>query len=827
MEEADLLADEVAIMRKGELAAFGSPLQLKTEHGSALQFSLLVPKEAVNETNDLILKYFADAAEWVVVDPGEAGNVVVNVQKISRNDGDEGVGVDLLSGFVTWLEGDDSAVTEYGFSNSSLEEVFLKVTGEGKEHEANALDVSNQGCCCCPNSGCCFKLSCCSKREEATNPADADVEDIRPEDSQEVNASNIATFQPKLEVKSQVKTLFLDFWQRTWTGKGSIGSYIMFGLLLLACIITGLSTANSYSPIYGFCVPAITLSLLLLSVVGPVYSDRQEGLFYLMRTQGMLSNSYLISTSVYALSIAFVYGFLTLTLLFATPLFRDTYICPVGASWYECSWEFGNPRTVENPWGLNRLGFFQEEYMEEPVELYAIRESGGYGMIFGLIFFFAISFPGAAMLSSYLPGYRFPMIMLSCILLFVGILPLVQLLAPMSDEASVNCLNMTDPDQFCSTSTFNSSAVDEDFLNCVGYEINQDIASFCVPPVAAILPQFGLFQGLSMAYTSEVRFLSVPPEFVSEVLMPSIKGGRCSGDRCQFPDAKRLYGLNLVYMLVGSMILLVLGYVAASILAFPSGRILRLRHAIIHSLSYLRCPTKTRETKSDSKAEEEEEFEEVVKEREVVRGLFVPLLSDPGPDAMEDGKNDDSTPVLDLSNVVRDELSPVLVNKLRKVYPALGGRPPKVALDSLDLHVPKGEVLGFLGKNGAGKTTALKILAGAHDPTGGVGLVAGYDCAVERISVFERLGNCPQFDVVWQTRSVQRHLEFFARLKGLPGDKVKSAAKSIAEAVGLGSPEVYRRNAGALSGGMRRRLSIAMSLLGSPAVLVLDEPTTG
>ncbi len=64
-------------------------------------------------------------------------------------------------------------------------------------------------------------------------------------------------------------------------------------------------------------------------------------------------------------------------------------------------------------------------------------------------------------------------------------------------------------------------------------------------------------------------------------------------------------------------------------------------------------------------------------------------------------------------------------------------------------------------------------------------------------------------------------------IKGLPGDKVNLAAKSIAEAVGLGLPEVHGHDAVALSGVMRRRLSIAMSLLGSPAVVVLDEPTTG
>jgi ABC-type multidrug transport system ATPase subunit len=65
-----LPANQVVIMRKGKLAAFGLPLQLKTEHGSALQFLLLVPKEAVNEAKNQILKQFVDAADWAVVDPG-------------------------------------------------------------------------------------------------------------------------------------------------------------------------------------------------------------------------------------------------------------------------------------------------------------------------------------------------------------------------------------------------------------------------------------------------------------------------------------------------------------------------------------------------------------------------------------------------------------------------------------------------------------------------------------------------------------------------------------------------------------------------------------
>jgi ABC-type multidrug transport system ATPase subunit len=106
-------------------------------------------------------------------------------------------------------------------------------------------------------------------------------------------------------------------------------------------------------------------------------------------------------------------------------------------------------------------------------------------------------------------------------------------------------------------------------------------------------------------------------------------------------------------------------------------------------------------------------------------------------------------------------------------------------------------------------------------------MIAGYNCADEKICVFERLGNCAQFDVVWEGRSVKQHIEFFARLKGLPTKEVASAARSIAVAVGLGEEDVYQRNAGVLSGGMRRRLSLGLSLIGAPKVLILDEPTTG
>ena len=115
----------------------------------------------------------------------------------------------------------------------------------------------------------------------------------------------------------------------------------------------------------------------------------------------------------------------------------------------------------------------------------------------------------------------------------------------------------------------------------------------------------------------------------------------------------------------------------------------------------------------------------------------------------------------------------------------------------------------------------------AHEGTTGVALVGGYDVSCEKTSVFERLGNCAQFDVIWPTLSVMEHLVFFSELKGLNRKEARHAAQEMANAVGLGSVEVFKREAGHLSGGLRRRLSIACALLGSPDVFLLDEPTTG
>jgi ABC-type multidrug transport system ATPase subunit len=135
MDEAELLADSVAVMKKGNLAALGSPLELKAQYGSALQFNILVPADGVEPTMEAIQERFNDCAEWILVEAGAAGTISVNIAKIKTEEETQGVSVEALGAFVDWLEAEESGVTEYGFSNSSLEEVFLKVTEDSEEEK--------------------------------------------------------------------------------------------------------------------------------------------------------------------------------------------------------------------------------------------------------------------------------------------------------------------------------------------------------------------------------------------------------------------------------------------------------------------------------------------------------------------------------------------------------------------------------------------------------------------------------------------------------------------------------------------------------------------
>ncbi|MEO8704531.1 MAG: ATP-binding cassette domain-containing protein [Kofleriaceae bacterium] len=147
------------------------------------------------------------------------------------------------------------------------------------------------------------------------------------------------------------------------------------------------------------------------------------------------------------------------------------------------------------------------------------------------------------------------------------------------------------------------------------------------------------------------------------------------------------------------------------------------------------------------------------------------------------------------------------------------------ALRDLDLDVPAGSVLGLLGHNGAGKTTALRILTTLTMPTEGRASVAGYDVVGEAPRVRERIGVACQAATVDGLLTARANLELVGRLYHLPRSEARRRANELLERLELA--DVATKLVKTLSGGMRRRLDLAASLVAKPPVLFLDEPTTG
>ncbi|XP_012080230.1 ABC transporter A family member 2 isoform X2 [Jatropha curcas] len=152
---------------------------------------------------------------------------------------------------------------------------------------------------------------------------------------------------------------------------------------------------------------------------------------------------------------------------------------------------------------------------------------------------------------------------------------------------------------------------------------------------------------------------------------------------------------------------------------------------------------------------------------------------------------------------------------------------PYHALKGLWMNFAKDQLFCLLGPNGAGKTTVINCLTGVTPVTSGDALIYGYSIrsAVGMSNIRSIIGVCPQFDILWDALSGEEHLHLFASIKGLPPDTINSAAQeSLAKVRLTESAKVRTRS---YSGGMRRRLSVAISLIGDPKLIILDEPTTG
>jgi ABC-2 type transport system ATP-binding protein len=160
---------------------------------------------------------------------------------------------------------------------------------------------------------------------------------------------------------------------------------------------------------------------------------------------------------------------------------------------------------------------------------------------------------------------------------------------------------------------------------------------------------------------------------------------------------------------------------------------------------------------------------------------------------------------------------------LSKQYPSQRENHP--AIENIDLSIPMGTLYGLVGPDGAGKTTALRILATVMEPTSGQARVGGFDVVRQAEKARPLIGYMPQAFSLYPDLTVMENLNFFADINGVSKDRRKSRIDELLDFTRLG--DFTKRRSEHLSGGMRKKLALASALIHEPRVLLLDEPTTG
>ena len=173
---------------------------------------------------------------------------------------------------------------------------------------------------------------------------------------------------------------------------------------------------------------------------------------------------------------------------------------------------------------------------------------------------------------------------------------------------------------------------------------------------------------------------------------------------------------------------------------------------------------------------------------------------------------------------------PLVCNGLTKIYSSnLKSKDPKKrnkkSLNNFTICLKDNEIFGLLGPNGAGKTTFFSILTGIYEPTSGSAFIRGNSIKTELERAHELIGYCPQFDLLWEDLSVENTLLFYSRIKNKDTNKIYNMVEKILKDVKLVKFRNYLVRE--LSGGMKRRLSLGVALIGEPPIVFLDEPTTG
>ncbi|XP_071081913.1 phospholipid-transporting ATPase ABCA3-like [Haliotis cracherodii] len=167
--------------------------------------------------------------------------------------------------------------------------------------------------------------------------------------------------------------------------------------------------------------------------------------------------------------------------------------------------------------------------------------------------------------------------------------------------------------------------------------------------------------------------------------------------------------------------------------------------------------------------------------------------------------------------------SGISIQNLKKIFGS--GSKKKVAVDGMSLNMYEGQISVLLGHNGAGKTTTMSVLTGFIPASGGTAIVNGYNISNDIQSVRQSLGLCPQHNILFDSLTVEEHLEFFACLKGCPSKNVQSDVTTMMNEVGLSLKRFTQSQH--LSGGQKRKLSVGIALIEGSKIVILDEPTSG
>ena len=144
-------------------------------------------------------------------------------------------------------------------------------------------------------------------------------------------------------------------------------------------------------------------------------------------------------------------------------------------------------------------------------------------------------------------------------------------------------------------------------------------------------------------------------------------------------------------------------------------------------------------------------------------------------------------------------------------------------LDKIDFNLESGEIVGLIGPSGSGKSTLIKTMLGMEKADEGEALILDYK--MPKREILSNIGYMAQSDALYEMLTGYENLEFFGKMKGVPSDKLKKEIEYIAEIVDLTND--LKKLVSKYSGGMKRRLSLAIALIGSPELLILDEPTVG